>query len=134
MLRTCTRVWFKAIASGFFIAIEFLFDSLQKQAMIAIIVLITIDFISGLYASLKSGQKIQSSKIRRTAFKVAAYFLLISAGFVAEKAVPIQIIDDTIISFLAATELISILENMSLAGYAIPIKLLDSLKNLISKK
>jgi toxin secretion/phage lysis holin len=92
-------------------------------------VLLIFDFITGIEAALKTGQPVESKKVLRTAVKMTMYFLLISAGYMAEKAVPlISFIDDTIISFLAVTELISILENTSRSGYAIPVKLVEKLK------
>lgn len=115
---------------GFF---SFFFDRLQTTSMLALIALISMDFLASLYAIKrtgldKRGGKISSATALGSAIKTALYFLLISAGFVAEKTIPVNFIDDTIIAFLAVTELISIMENVGRAGYAIPNKLLDALK------
>ena len=114
--------------------VSFLFDSLQREALLALLTLITIDFFSALLVSYKTGETIQSSKIFRTALKTTVYFVLISAGFLAEKAIPVGMIDDIIIGFLVVTELISIMENASKAGYMIPRGLLNSLKDFNNKK
>ena len=92
------------------------------------------DFFSAILAAYKKGKPIRSSKVFNTAMKIAVYFSLVSAGFIAEKAIPIGIIDDILIGFLVVTELISILENAGQAGYAIPTGLLNTLKDFKSKR
>lgn len=124
----------KFIAGTGLSILSFCFDSLQREALIALLILIIIDFFSALLVSYKTGETIQSSKVFRTALKTTVYFVLISAGFLAEKAIPMGMIDDIIIGFLAVTELISIMENASRAGYVIPRGLLNSLKNFNKKK
>lgn len=111
-------------------ALSFLFDTVYKDAMIAILILLIFDFVTGLAAVKKSGQKIESAKIFRSAIKVGVYFLLISAGRLAEISTHelVPIIDETVMGFLAVTELISILENAGKLGYAIPQKLLNRLE------
>lgn len=132
--RICEYAWVKFLASSGLVFLSFFFDALQKEAMLAVLILILFDFITGLEAAIKTKTAIKSSKIFRSAVKVAMYFLLISAGFMAEKAVPlISMIDETIISFLAVTELISILENTSKSGYAIPTALVEKLKKISNK-
>lgn len=110
-------------------ALSFLFDNVYYDTMIAILILIVFDFITSIAAQKKHGHPIISSKIFRSAKKVAVYFLLISAGFLAERGTQnlVPIIDETIMGFLAITELISILENIGKLGYAVPQKLLNQL-------
>lgn len=125
---------FKLFFATFFVITAFLFDPLHTQAIIAILVLIVIDFITAIFACLKTCDQIKSRKILYSAIKTSVYFLLIAAGFVAEKTIPFPVIDETIMAFLAATELISILENTSKAGYAVPQSLLKWLKEFSNKK
>lgn len=127
-VKICSNWIFKLLATSFFVSLEFFFDGLQKQAMLAILALLIFDAVTAMWAANKVGEKLQSHKMFRSAFKTTAYFTLISAAFVAEKAIPLNVIDDTVIAFLATTELISILENTSKAGYAIPTALLEKLK------
>lgn len=71
-----------------------------------------------------------------TAGKVAAYFTLISAGNLAEHGTQnyIPFLDETIIGFLCATELLSILENTGRMGYAVPQKLINKLSQYKNSK
>lgn len=108
---------------------SFFFDSLHTQALIAVLILVVFDFVTAIHATFKTQEKIESAKIFRTAVKIATYFLLISSGYIAEKTVPLSFLDESVIAFLAMTELISIMENTAKAGYAIPIKLLEKLKS-----
>lgn len=116
--------------TGFAIAaLSFMFDFVYKDALIAIFILLIFDFAIGLGAVKKNGEPIQSAKIFRSAIKVVVYFLLISAGRLAEIGTQslFPIIDEVVMGFLAVTELISILENAGKLGYAIPQKLLNRL-------
>jgi toxin secretion/phage lysis holin len=120
-----------ATAFGF-IMTNFFFDSLQNKAMLAIFFLVIFDWITGVMAAKKSGEVIKSSKIIRTPIKLVIYFMLISGGRMAEYALPdaIRYLDETIIAFLALTELVSVLENTGKLGFAIPVKLLNKLQVL----
>lgn len=110
-------------------AFSFLFDKIYADAMLAIVILTAFDFVTGIVAQKKNGIQIESSKVFRSAKKIAIYFVLISAGFLSETATNhvLPIMDETIMGFLAVTELISILENAGHMGYAIPQKLLNQL-------
>lgn len=125
---------FKAVTAGFFVLASFFFDALQRDALLALLALIIFDFFSAVLAAYKTNEPIRSSKIFNTALKIVVYFSLVSAGFVAEHAIPIGLIDEVLLGFLCVTELISILENVSKAGYATPTGLLNTLKDYKSKR
>lgn len=127
---------FKIVGTGVFLCGNFLFDSLLKEGMIALLVLIVFDSITAVGSAFKNGDEIKSSKVLRTAIKIAVYFLLISAGNLTEHGTNglISFIDETILGFLAITELVSILENVGNMGYAIPKKLLNKLKQIQKTK
>jgi len=131
--KLCENAIFKALVAIALIVFHFMFDSLQSMAMLAVLMLIMIDFITGIVAAYQTGAKIESHTALRSAIKTVIYFMLISAGFIAEKAVPLSVLDDTVIAFLAATELISVLENAGKMGYAVPKKLLNILKEFNNK-
>lgn len=127
--------WAIKLPLGFGLSfLTFFFDSLQKEALVAVLVLIVMDFASAVFVAYKVGEQITSANVFRTAVKIAVYYSLIAAGFVAEKAIPIRIMDDTIITFLAATELVSLLENASKAGYGVPQGLIKTLRGYKDKK
>ena len=111
-----------------------MFDTGKHQALIALLMLIVLDFIFGIASARVNKQPVQSSKIRRSAFKVATYYLMVSAGFLAEKSVTFLPIDETILAFLVLTELISILENAGRCGFAIPKTLLAQLEEYQASK
>ena len=119
----------KAIGAAGMSVFSFFFDAGHHQALIAVLILIVFDFITAIHAALKTGVAIESAKIFRTAVKVATYFLLVSAAFTAEKTVPLAFLDETVLGFLAMTELISIMENTAKAGFAVPRSLLEKLKS-----
>lgn len=110
--------------------LSFLFDSVYKDAMVAILILMVFDAVTAIAAQKKLGHPISSAKIFRSATKVAVYFLLISAARLSEVATNgvLPILDETVMGFLAVTELVSILENVGHMGYAVPKKLLNQLE------
>lgn len=135
LLASICDMWLvKVLAAASLVVLHFFFDGAQNVAMFGVFMLIIMDFITGVAAAAAEGHPIISRKILRTAIKITAYFLAISAGHFTETAVPLPFIDDTIIAFLAATELVSILENLGRSGYAMPRHLLDKLKEFSSSK
>ncbi|HEY0141285.1 MAG TPA: phage holin family protein [Thermoanaerobaculia bacterium] len=119
---------FKFFAGGFLVVLHFFFDTANTSAMVAVFFLILIDTATGLIAAYRTRTPIVSHKMRRVAIKVAVYFLLISAGYLVERTLPIVVIDETIIGALAVTELFSILENAAHAGYTVAARLIEKLK------
>ena len=121
----------KAVLAFFYVSLAFFFDGLQKEAILAIIVLVVFDFITGIVAAKVVGEEIRSAKVFRSAMKLVAYLMLISAGHFAEKAFPIisSFADETILAFLAVTELISNIENAGKMGFGIPRRLLNKLEH-----
>lgn len=102
------------------------FDIDKHPALIAIFILIIFDFLTGIGASKYTGVQIKSAKIFRTAVKILTYFGAISAGFLLERSIGYNVgADDLLIVFFAATEFISILENMAKLGFKTPEKLLN---------
>lgn len=122
-----TNLTVKSFGVILFTIITFLFDAGKQQALVALLILMIFDFLFGVTAAAVNKKPITSGKTRRSALKVAIYYLLISAGFLAEKSVPFLPIDETILAFLMLTELISIIENSGKIGFAVPKKLLEQL-------
>lgn len=121
----------KTFAAALLSVTGFLFDGLLREAMLALLILLIFDFITGVAAAKREGQEISSHSAFRTAVKIAVYFLLISAGRMAEATIgsTLPFIDEAVLAFLGVTELISILENVGRLGYAVPLKLLNKLKD-----
>lgn len=125
----------KGVGSVLYILSTFFFDKLHTQALLALFCLIIGDLVFGLIAAYQAGIPIESKKARKTAFKLVVYFALVSFAYLTEKAgfsyLPI---DETMIGILAITELISILENTALMGYAVPQRLLNQMKSIRDDK
>jgi phage-related holin len=126
--RVFTYATLKLLGGCFLIILHFFFDAANASAMTAVFFLILMDAGTGVLAAYRTKTPIVSYKILRTAIKVAVYSVLISAGYLAEAALPIKIVDETIIGALAVTELFSILENAARAGYVVAGKLIEKLK------
>lgn len=131
---------FQSIGSFFFVkfwpsfvipVIGLLFGFDSQQALKGLLVLIVIDFVTGILSAQKKGEVIKSRTAVRSAFKVVVYAMLVSAGHITEQITPIATyIEEAVITFLALTELISVIENVGKMGYAIPKKLLTRLQRL----
>lgn len=124
----------KAIFSFFLSIFSFFFDPLQQTSMLALFMLVIMDFGLGTAAARHTGDKIRSAKLVRTAIKLVVYFTLVSAARITEHTIPFDFLDTTVIGFLAATELLSVLENTGRLGFAVPKKLIKILGDFITAK
>ncbi len=108
-----------------------LFGFETENILQALLFLVVIDFITGIVSAHVSGEPIKSRSAVRSAFKIAVYGLLVSAGHLTEQITPGgTFIEEAVTTFLALTELISIVENVGKMGFAIPRKLLNQLHKL----
>lgn len=135
-LKICQDVTLKCVAAGGLVISEFFLDSMLAKSMIALLFLMLFDWFTGILAAKVSGEVIKSSKILRTPIKIAIYFMLITTARLSEYSLPdvIGYLDETVIAFLALTELISVIENAGKMGYAIPKQLLNKLKSWRDEK
>lgn len=128
-------VLIKIVATIIYSIYVFSFDHTQASGLLALLILIVIDFVSAISNAYKNNTPIRSAKVFTTAVKILIYYTLIACGHLVEKAVPLfSVTDETILAFLAVTELISILENFGKMGYAIPKKLLRQLEEFRDNK
>lgn len=131
----CRDFALKCIASIGLIGVNFAFGEIQYKVMLAILTLVIFDFITAIKRAYDKGEEIKSAKIFRTAWKIFLYFMMISAGVLVETIIGFNfMIEETILGFLALTELISILENISHLGFGVPEALLNKLKELKKEK
>ena len=126
----------KLIISGLLIFLSFGFDPNHQKALLAVFILIWADCITAIYGSFRSGVAIRSSKFFRTPIKIGIYFGLIYVTHVTGYTIPFlsNILDETIIGFVATTELISIMENIHKMGYPVPSQLVKKLINIRDSK
>jgi len=94
----------------------------------ALFILIIVDLITGIFKSLKSQCKITSRRLLETVKKTILYALFLIA---TNQCVRISSVFNWVhiftASFLAITELLSIIENLAAAGIIIPKWVLDRL-------
>lgn len=107
----------------------FFFGTIEHKVALGLAILVIFDFLTGVAAAKILGHEIKSAKIFRSAIKFVVYFLFVAAGHLVEVTNPtvLGFVDDTIMAFLAITELISIMENIGNMGFAVPKKLLNKL-------
>lgn len=119
-------------------AFAILFDVSNGPELTAVFILIMIDFLTGVGAAKYTGEQIKSAKIFRSGVKVITYFAVISAGFLLETSIGYNVgADEILIGFFAATEFISVMENMAKLGFQTPKRLLnivEDIKNGRAKK
>ena len=133
--QVCNDFTLKCFFGFVYVTYSFLFDNLQTQSLFAILLLIVIDFITGIAAAKISGEVISSAKVFRTVVKTIIYFMFISAAHLMEVTTPLlSVADELIISFLAVTELISVVENIGKMGFAVPKKFLNKLQEFRDSK
>lgn len=113
--------------AGVMSVVLFLFGNLYHDALVAIVMLMAIDFILAVSAAKKAGEPITSRRASRTLIKGIVYLSAISAGFFADKTVPGSFMQASMVAFVGVTEFISILENVGRHGYATPKRLLNQL-------
>lgn len=118
------KVW---IAAAFAV----LFDPSKGTEMTAVFILIVIDFLTGVGAAKYADEQIRSAKIFRSGVKLLTYFGMISAGYLLETSIGYNAgADEIMIAFIAATEFISIMENMGKLGFKTPKKLLNVVEDI----
>ena len=132
--KACTACWLKIPTAAILGVATYLFGVENHASLVMLLVLITFDMITAIMSEWKQGHAIESRKALKTATKTFVYGLFASGGHLTEQIVPgATFIDNAVISFLALTELISIMENIGKMGYAIPKKLLNKLEDLREK-
>lgn len=131
----CENIQIKCSITIGYMVFSFFFDETRTVALLAILMLIIFDFITGLAVAKVNGQEIKSSKVFRSAIKVLMYFMMIASGHIVESIININFfIDETLMVFLGVTEFISIIENIGNLGFAIPKKLLNKLEEFRDSK
>lgn len=128
----CSNIIIKCVGAWLYVAYSFSFGTVQAQADLAILVLISFDFITAIAYAKKMNIPITGQEALHTPVKIVFYAILISAAHLTGITAPVvtDMFDYTITAFLAITELISIMENLGKIGIAIPQKMLNTLQNL----
>lgn len=126
----------KTVLAICYVFYMFSFDVSKSSSYVSLLILIGLDFVTSLWAAKITGQPIRSSKIGNTGVKVFAYFAVICGAFQVERGLisQISVLDETVLAFFMARELISLIENVGRMGYAVPQKVLNQLKDFTNKE
>jgi toxin secretion/phage lysis holin len=130
------HITLKTVGATLYIIGSFLFGDLSQNALLALLILIILDFTVGVWEARKGGTEITARKIKNTPIKILAYYIMIVSGHLVEYGLPesMRYIDDTILAFLLLTELISIMKHFSNLGYKTPNNLINNLKKIQEEK
>ena len=109
--------WFKALIAGISIASEWMFGA-HQEALIVVFVLVILDSITGLAKAIKA-QDVRSCGFFRFASKLMIYLIMMGTAGLVDKVLPIKLGATIVYSFLAVTEALSIMENISILGFPV---------------
>lgn len=122
---------FKAALASLGLSAGFLFGVEFYDHIWIVIVLVSIDALTGVWAARESGECISSRRFVTTVPKLLRYLIFVAVGHLLQATIPFELyIENIIIVFLAATEFISIVENLGKAGMPIPKRLLSKIERL----
>ena len=118
----------KLILSPFYI---FLFGINLNSEISGLMLLIVLDYITGILASFQRNIPITSRKSARTLAKFFVFILAIAASHALERIIygELYLISKVVIAYLATNEFLSVVENFSYMGYKFPSKLLRRIKD-----
>lgn len=136
--RFITEYWLiKLILSGLSTAAVFLFGAFDAAA-IALCALMLIDLMTGLWVASRNNNLSSKISFHKTRTKIIGYFIVVSVGNLIGTVAPLLGFTRTwAITYLAVSEGISIIENLSLVGVkcleGVAKKLKQTRENLIEK-
>jgi phage-related holin len=104
--------------------------------LILMLCLISVDFITGIYAAYKTKTKIISSKLKKTIEKFSLYSIAVICAiffqYIFMEAIPLAKI---VAGFISGVELLSIYENIkNITGLDIASKIKGYIANMFAKK
>jgi len=106
--------------------LEWVFGA-NKELVVVVFSLLAIDSLFGMTIAFKN-KELSSAGFFRFASKIVVYMLLMTTAALVDKALPINFSMAIMCSFLAVTEGLSIMENVSILGFPVPSKLISKLK------
>ena len=125
----------KTIFASLGISAGFLFGVQFYHYIWIIIALVVIDSLTGIYGAKMSGEVISSKRFITSVPKLLRYLVFIAAGHLLQVVIGFNLyIENAILIYLAATEFISIAENLGKAGMPVPQKLLNKIEEIRNKQ
>lgn len=106
----------------------FMVGNVYNAEILAVVMLMVIDTVTGVSATLVEGKPVSSRRFAHSVVKAVIYFLAISAGKFLDTSVPGEFVQYSTIGFVASTEFISILENIGRMGFKTPKTIVKNLR------
>jgi len=122
----------KTFISSMLVCYSWVFG-INSDGVLSVLLLILIDTMTGFIRSYKE-KDLNSYSFFKFAYKVSAYLILIITARLVDKVAIGSFFSIMVETFLAITEALSIIENLSQLGVPIPTVLIKRLKNLRDKK
>ena len=111
------------------------FGDASRQALEALLVLMVLDYITGLLAAyINPNLQLNSNRGVKGICKKIMILLLIVLAHELEKATGIPAVQSIVVWFFIGNEGLSIIENAEKAGIPVPAKLRDTLEQLQTEK
>ena len=98
----------------------YLLGSDNYDLLLVMMILIVIDWVTGIGAAFKKGVPIRSFKLRKTSIKILVYLGLIITAQLCGTRLGLNDVDKLLIAFYIATEAYSIIENADKIGVPVP--------------
>lgn len=138
IVSACSITTLKCLSVFLVVSAQVVFGDVDSAVIMGVGALTVMDFITAIMREYKLGKQIESRKVVKTAVKLFVYGLMISASYITEAVIGIKAfnlpVTEIMATFIAVTELVSILENIGDMGYVIPKKLLGRLKDFSDSK
>lgn len=114
LLQNLSHTSFNAFCGKISVVFIAYFTPIAEMIHVMLIFLV-VDTISGIWASLKSGEKLESRKLRKTVYKFLWYTVAVMAAWMMEKTYSLHWanIASIVAGFICFVELKSIFENIT---------------------
>jgi len=129
--------WAKCLGAIGMLILQFSFGTIGFQIILAVILLIIIDTITGIVGAYKQKDPISSKRFFDSVIKLIFFPMIIAAASIVQTAIgtSVLLIPQVVAGYLAMHEFLSIIENFEKIGYKIPQKILnkETLANFVAE-
>lgn len=116
------------------------FLGLEPLVYLCFLILLIVEFITGISASIKEGKKIESKRLGRFIVKIVVYTLMIAIVNILNKSFDDRIVGKiynfiywVIIDFITLQLIISVFENLSRLGFQESSRVFNKINKYLSK-
>lgn len=113
---------------------------LEPLVYLCFLILLIVEFITGISASIKEGKKIESKRLGRFIVKIVVYTLMIAIVNILNKSFDDRIVGKiynfiywVIIDFITLQLIISVFENLSRLGFQESSRIFNKINKYLSK-